>query len=200
MASQVSICNLALSRIGIKKYIDSIDERSDEARVLKQVWTEAVEQALAVAPWPFAIRRAALAPDSGTVPEEWGYAFTYPADCVHAIRIEDSLQVRRPDEATAFAMEGAESGTARRIVCDVEEPVLVYVARILHVPAWTPEFRDALAWLLAAEIAMPLVGTQEVAEYARKMWWFQRNAAMASYLTEQTPPAPPVSELEASRL
>ena len=54
MASQVGICNMALSHLGQSKPISSITERSAAARACNRFYDTALEEVLRDFAWPFA--------------------------------------------------------------------------------------------------------------------------------------------------
>lgn len=104
MPSQIELCNQALSLLGTRSTIASINEASTEARQCKLLFDTTRDAVLRAAPWSFAtameagalLKSAPGTPENptaaGTVwnsattpPPPWLYTYAYPADCV-AIR------------------------------------------------------------------------------------------------------------------
>ena len=81
--TETDICNLALDILK-EAEISSINEARPIARWCKRNFEVERDAALAVAPWVFAIKRAAL--PQGTAPAfGWEYGYTLPADYIRSL-------------------------------------------------------------------------------------------------------------------
>src|SRR3546814_8520623 len=88
--SKVQICNMALSHIGSKSTIESVDEPSAAAQQCRLWYEMARRQALGAYNWTFARKRLALAIHNDDPPEGlWNFRYQYPADCLKAREIEN---------------------------------------------------------------------------------------------------------------
>lgn len=160
-ATVLGICNMALMKLG-KSPIAALEEPTKEARTLGFYYEAIREQVLAAYPWSFATARVDLVENgTATVPQNWGYAFDLPTDCVVARAIEVP-GVRHPtnDERIEFEI-GVEdaSATTKLLYCDVDPttpPVLVYTTRLSSPSPFDLTFANAMAWRLAAETGAAL--------------------------------------------
>lgn len=155
--SKVQICNVSLGRVGISQPIASLAESSNEAIQCNAFYDFCVDQVLRDLNWPFARKYAALALVDGAaddpVNDDWTYAYRYPADCVAVRRIVTSAG-RNDTKPPPFAIGNDASG--RLVYTDQELAVVEYTLRITDPTLYDPVFGSCLAWLLGAEIAMPL--------------------------------------------
>lgn len=107
MASQIEICNLALTRLG-QAPIGDLNEGSNPANYCNQLWNPVRRAALRSHPWNFAllvIKNLVYAPGSPTpataladpnfpldIPGNqtgFTYAYVMPTDCVRVVRVID---------------------------------------------------------------------------------------------------------------
>lgn len=94
--SEVSICNMALARIGSTQTITSFGDDSNEAQQCLFFYPQDRDALLADFPWPWAEGYAQLAQVAG--PEingqlansQWSRSFRYPADCIKMRRLIDT--------------------------------------------------------------------------------------------------------------
>ena len=193
-ATAVEICNMALARIGVGQRISALDDPSEAAIQCATFYQQALEQALSAAMWSFATKRYALGVSSIDPPAEWFYRYSYPADCLFARFIEDGRRVRREDESIPFSVEGDGTTAGKSILCDQPDAILVYTWNVSNPVLFTPWFVDAFAWLLAAEIAMPLSVALAIEQTARQRWMMARDEAITTGFREGTPDVPPESE------
>ncbi|MGP1254930.1 MAG: hypothetical protein ACTS10_10985 [Kiloniellales bacterium] len=172
MTSVVSICNLALTRIGAQT-INDLEEASSAARHCKALYEPTRDALLQMYPWRFARQRvvlAALALTEADQPREWAEVYALPSDCLQPVYIEPQ------DAGPVYAYDRCHKGAeywrgqipdatppyevraGRRIMTDEEEAVLIYTARIEDPTRFDPLFVEALSWRLAADLATALKG------------------------------------------
>jgi hypothetical protein len=194
MASTVvQICNMALMRIGVSSLISSLSEASNEARACNVFYEQMRDYALRDYPWNFATKRVVLA-DAGTPPDNWGFKYTYPSDCLRTKHIiTKGLRTPRNDQRIPF--EIGNEGGQRVIYTNQDEAELMYTARVEDPTLFDPMFTSALAYLLASEIAMPLSVQPKVADQARSAYNMVASSAAAASMNEGTEPPVPESEL-----
>ncbi len=150
MHSTVELYNVALARLGGNQLgrINTPYEDSTEAALCDILFPHAVDLALAALPWNFATRRVALALQKEHAGGEYPFRYALPVDCLSPIRLEGCGDGGFPP---VHVIEG------RSLLCAQNPATLVYVARLLDVTSWPPAFSDAVAWLLAAELATSLI-------------------------------------------
>ena len=120
MTDAVSICNLALQRVGAKS-ISSLTEDSTAARACNRVYTQARDSELRAHVWSFARERVQVAAD-GTDPT-FGYAKRYalPSDC---LRILPTNGTKGDPVQDDWQIEG------RFVLTDDASPInLIYIKR-----------------------------------------------------------------------
>lgn len=201
MASSIDIANLALGNIRAQS-INAFDEASIEAQVCDQRYDLARQFVLRDNPWRFANKIAALALVDETA-AEWSYVYDYPTDCLAARHIvgEYGLSYERTayyrsevdyDYLSRFRTRipfevAQQSDGSRAILCDLEDAYLAYTADVTDTTQFQADFIEALAWYLAAQIAVPIVGSNEGRELrkdALQMYSQLTNAARANDANE----------------
>jgi hypothetical protein len=196
-ASVISICNMALARIGVSSFISALTEPSNEARVCALFYEQMRDYALRDYPWNFANRRLALS-EAGDAPTNWEYMYVYPSDCMKARAIvAPGLRAPRSDQRIPFETGYYEG--QRVIYSNQAEAELIYTVRVEDPTLFDPMFASALAYLIASEIAMPLAVQPKVAEQARSAYTLVSSSAAASNLSEGTEQPAPDSEFIAIR-
>lgn len=155
---EVSIFNLALNAIGARSNLSTTTERDRGAEVCRLWYPVVRDQVLSAAPWPSckAFRRLALLknrdadkPWMETDPEP-GYTFAYSAP-------EDMLHPRYLSDFSQFTVSSYPN-SLKAINSNTREAVLTYTKRNYIVNLWEDQLQMAIAYGLAANIAMPLTG------------------------------------------
>lgn len=180
MASAVDICNLALARVGDEATVTAIDpsEGSAQADHCARFYPIARDSLLEMHGWKFNTRRVALAALSIDL-HNWAYAYAEPTNCLRVLKVISSA-----DESSAqgwpFETETDEDGRSliRTNMADAEA---VCTFKVTDPAKWSPLFVDALAWLLAAYLAGPIIkGEEGRAESRRMLQEFRLAMAMAT--------------------
>jgi hypothetical protein len=166
-----NICNLALSRIGVRSRISSLSEGSEEANLFDLVYDFVLELTLEQSPWSFAQeRRALLLLEEQDSTEEWTFKYQVPANCVRPLRIESAgARNVAQDQLVKWQLESDPDGNRKIILTDEEDAVLVYTRRDVIANLYPAHFVSTLAWNLAAEIVGAMPGKADMGEYAMKM-------------------------------
>lgn len=170
MSAEVTICNLALSRIGDSASISSISppDKTPQAEACSRLYPIALSTALDLHNWAFATKRVALAELAKGAVElgAWRHAYALPADCKRVIDlapVEEAESVERLKwfvprfppvphrEKIEFEVVGTDSGKA--LLTNLESPLLRYICNEPRASQFTGLFTDALAWLLASYLA-----------------------------------------------
>lgn len=186
MPSVVDICNLALSHLGDRATLASIDppEGSSQADHCAQWWPIVRDEALSAYDWKFASATTTptMLDDSLMNNDGWYYAHARPADFLvsrdfaHTQSSMVSLYPGQPqwDSGTL------DDGTPVFFVND-QYLSLRYTRRVSDPTRYTPGFVTAISYLLASYLAGPVIkgrmGVQTAAAM-RQAW--ERLAAQAS--------------------
>lgn len=178
MASVVTICNMALGNIGITQTIENLDDNNERARVCKLYYEHVRDQLIRGMEPNWAQAFVALAPVSGDAPPGWQYQYRYPTDCLYAKRVTDEngarQQVNYPYQTDTvadpppipFEIRADSGASGRIIVTDQPDAYLWYTKRVTDTNDFDPEFTMAMAWSLAAAIAIPMKVNAQVAQFA----------------------------------
>lgn len=161
MASEVSICNIALSHLGDEATVTSIDppEGSQQAEYCATFYPVALDAILEDHSWSFATKRRALTLHSEDPPESWGYTYAFPGDAVR-LRAVVAPDATDDTDSAEYIVEALSDGT-KVIYTNVEDAVARYTYRCTDTGKYTPSFVLALARRLAAFLAGPIIKGSE---------------------------------------
>lgn len=149
MASEVSISNRAIARVG-GNLITSLDDASVEASVCKANFADIRDTVLEEHQWSFAIKRYLL-PSSpkDNSPSQYSNYFLVPSDVLNVIRAGGE-----PDDRNSNATNWRREGEF--IVADETQLYVKAIVRITDPLKFSPMFSQALMLRLASEIAIPI--------------------------------------------
>lgn len=187
MASDVDICNLALSRLGDDATVSELDppEGSSSAEHCAQFYPIARDSLLEMHNWNFATIRIGGTPVTLPSNAGWLFAYAVPADCIQIIAI---LPPDVTDNYTAnlgnipgyrtygpgdYSDDNAVLGRAvytpqdfaietasdgtSIILTNMEQASVRFIKRITDTTRFSPLFVDTLSWYLASMLAGPLL-------------------------------------------
>ena len=195
MASEVDICNMALSELGDQATVSSIDppEGSAQAGKCARWYPICLDLMLEADEWSFARRRAPLALLDQSV-STWRYVYARPADCVKAWAVlpPDALNdysVGFPQPSSQFIglpvdrlidagaayvpqdfTQEIDDNERPIILTNQENAVLRYTKRITDTTRFTPLFTTAFAKLLASYLAGPIIKGDAGRDAAAKLY------------------------------
>lgn len=153
--SEVTICNLALSWLA-GNLIISIDDDINEAKLCKANYELSRDAVLETMAWTFATKRYTLTPEVSA--PSWGYAyqFTIPADIITLLDVTNKSDTPNGANDLDWRREG------NLILCDAEKVYVKAIFRVTDPARFPPNFVQAVAARLAAEIAIPLTESQQL--------------------------------------
>ena len=197
MASKIEIYNMALFHTGSTSKVASETEQSMEQIVCSTFYPTALDCLLSYksADWGFATKSVVLA-DIGNPPTNWGYRYTYPNDCVRAIRIVIPGN-RNPMQGEEIPYDLEQGDVSLSIVTDMPQAELLYIARGLPAERLPSPVVMALSFQLAALICVPLKKDFATAQALLQLAEQYTQVAMAASLNQQQPDNPPISIYEA---
>lgn len=154
MATEVSICNTALSYLGSVSTISALTDQTNEAAICDLHFDNTRNALLEEHDWAFARSQATLVEDGGDAPSGWTYVYTLPADCVSPRAIYT--------DTDPIDFDLVYDGTNTLLVTDEEDAILIYTALVDTVTLFSPLFLNCLAAKLAVEIAIPITRSQSI--------------------------------------
>jgi hypothetical protein len=162
MASEVSVCNLALSHLGDEATVTAIDppEGSEQAERCATFYPIARNTVLESHAWGCATTRESLVVLADVdPPDSWAYAYAYPNGCLRP------LVVLMPgatddDDGKEFVVEETSDGT-RVIYTNVEDAELRYIFLQDDTTRYSMFMVNAIARLLASYLAGPIIKGSE---------------------------------------
>ncbi|KKN29916.1 hypothetical protein LCGC14_0839150 [marine sediment metagenome] len=166
--SPVDIANMALSHVGAKSAIESLDEKTAEATQARIWYDYSRRVVLEAHNWHFARKRVTLALHGDTISETstdpmagvWGFRYQYPPDCLVARKIQNPNAP--PDDAVPFTVEGSLDGKEKTILTSMEDAVLVYTWNLENTDMFSSLFVLAMSHLLAHHVAYSLTGSRRI--------------------------------------
>ncbi len=176
MATAIDICNLALSRLGDRATVASIDppEGSVQADHCARFYPLAKETALAAHAWRFAVTRRRLPVLDVEPVGASGRYFALPADCLAVVSVTPAEGWTPALDPMLFTTENVNG--ARAVLADADSVVCRYVSSKTQEDAFPPEFVDALAWLLASHLAGAMIAGSSGSTVAANALQFYQNA------------------------
>ena len=180
--SVVGIVNLALQKIGVMR-IAALGEGSEQAIAANAVWEYIRDEVLQAKGWTFAKVRVALAQNATSPVQGYEYAYTLPADFLRLDRDKkDDLAVY---PSYNYVIETLPDGT----IClftdydnETYDLYIRYIRKIADPQKFTPMFISALAFRLAAELAIPR--TEGLKKYKAMMEMYAQALLMADSVNQ----------------
>lgn len=175
MASEVEICNMALSNIRAGS-INSLNEASLQAQQCKLKYSFLRDMLLRDVPWNFAHKVGALALLTDDL-FNWVYAYQYPSDCLYinklilnfeefgdtgdgvtrARHIED---IHTPDLGRQVKYEIQNVDDNRVIAANEPELRISYRKKVTDPNLFDSLFTLTFVQLMTSELAIPIVGAE----------------------------------------
>lgn len=189
MISSTQIANMALSHVGARGTIESLNEQSVEALTCRIWYDLSRTTSLEAHDWSFAKKKVVLALDGDDPPIDWLYRYEYPADCLVARQIvipsgmvyynfsRDGFRdyINSPD-AYPFAVE-LNTLNMKTIVTDVPEATLHYTRNVTDTSSYSSHFALTMSYSLASMIAFKLTGKMATKQAMEQMFLFSVRSA-----------------------
>lgn len=160
MATAVDICNVALSRLGDRASLTSIDppEGSMQADNCARFYPMARDSALEHCHWTFARTRAPLAQVNTPVFSYWQYVYALPADFLRLAGVLSQGCTLPFGSVTLVPYFLATLPNGERVLATNQPNAwLDYSRRVVDPALFPPLFASAVSYLLASHLAGPLI-------------------------------------------
>lgn len=186
MASITDICNAALSHIGTRSKITSIDEESAEASACTTHFAMVRDATLRGHDWGFARITQVLATLENP-PQRWAYKYSVPVDCIAIRRLNDLPLILYPETLYERASERDASGAYVDVILTNQAQLsAIYTARVTDPLRWDAGFVDAVSYGLGSRIAFELTGKEDRQVTLTKLWQAMLAEARAENSNEQS--------------
>ncbi len=155
IATDEDIVNLALSRIGARKITVLATDTTVEAVQARVVYFNARDSLMRAHPWNFLSLRVQLT-DSGTDPVfGWDKGYPLPSDLLRVISVHATTD--NQDQPPYRLEKQSLTGTLTNVLLINSSTCWIrYVYKETDPAKWITDFQDALAWTVAAELALVL--------------------------------------------
>ena len=181
MADVTGICNSALAKIGAAR-ITALEEDSKNANLCAELYERCRDDLLRAHSWNFAAARAKLAREAETPVFGFAYAYALPADWMRCV---DAYGDESGSCRIVYRVEGD------CLLSDAEDVYLRYVRRVADANLMPADFREALACLLARELAVPIAQSNTLEEKLEARFRTRlRRARTTDGLEDQLEPLP----------
>lgn len=190
--AEAVVCNLALLRIGAGQRLTSLEDANPIGRACSDVFDLNRDAVLEAAPWPFAMYRADLAAITDGERTGWAYAYQLPTNCLAPRYITDGTTEPAEGEEIPFVLE-ADATNGRVLLTNQDAAELVYTARVEAVGRWSPMFKQALAFLIAYDLANGIMKKPTVAREMMSLHVMSLRAAAAAGFNQRKKAVDPVS-------
>lgn len=150
----VSIANMALAKIGIGQKIEELTNEAGDTEREANFWYPICRDRLLEAfTWQHASKQIALDLVEEDPNDDWAFAYRMPVECLVARRIVSGLGT---SESVWVSFQLGQDSQGALIYCDQEDAVLEGTFTLNDPSRYTNMFANALAWVMASEMAMPL--------------------------------------------
>jgi len=154
----IAVCNMALDRCDIGQPISTLEDDTDTARVLKRWYEKTRDKVLQLGTWPFLVRIVDLGLVAQNPNRKWGFSYRYPINCIRMLRIVNGMRV----DVSPIEWEMGQDDIGRLVYSDEPEAEAEILGTMDDSGEWFDLFADAVAYLLASEIAGPLGRGEDV--------------------------------------
>jgi hypothetical protein len=161
--SPEDVVNLALTRLGYKLRVGSLFEGSAAAKKALDIYSQTRDATLRESDWDFAQRIVVAGAASQGAPQPWGYAFTYPADCIRLRSIMPQSYAFGTDQSNPrryLYTVGYSTVDGRVVWTNFPTPMFIYTAQVTNPASWDTLFAEAVAAAISRRLA-PLLADLE---------------------------------------
>jgi len=162
MSTDTDLVNTALRRIGANP-ITSLADGSTNANTVNDIYTELRDDLLRSHPWNFATKRVKLAQSATTPVFEFDYGYPLPADWLRTMSVHDNDAGHGTILYRMELINGQKS-----ILTSRSEIWLRYVSIVTDTNLMSADFRNALSFVIARDLSIPLASSNTLEERMSK--------------------------------
>lgn len=190
-----SICNMALSHLGISKEIATVTERSAEANACRRYYEPSLEEMLRDFVWPFATQFPTLALVATAPTTEWDFSYRYPTECLKFRRILSGT--RNDTRATRVPYRIISDSSGRLILTDEATAVAEIGIKVEDPTLYPPDMKMAFSLLIAHYAAPRLTNgdPNKLGKRAMELYLYEVSKAECSSANEEQAEEEPDSSL-----
>jgi hypothetical protein len=156
-SADVDIANSALAKLGAPLIV-ALTDNVRAAVICNEQYAKMRRKLLSSHPWNFATRRIALAATANTPVYDYSAEFLLASDVLRVL--ETDLPEDEPWEVE-FNVDNN-----KVLLCNYSAVNIKYIKDITDPSKFPPYFEEALAWLLASDIAYTITQSSTLAQYA----------------------------------
>lgn len=189
--TQLTVANYAMELLGAEA-IAAVSDGSNNGDAVGRVWNFIVDKVLSAHNWNFATRRVQLTANATNPTHGYDNSFDYPANWVKTVAVFDNDNevgtIKFSEE-----MLGT-SGGSRVLMTDSDAAYMTYIvsdSQSTSPANWPPAFATAVAFQLAAELAISVANSNKLRETLTIEAGTALLKAMALDAKNQTPPQRP---------
>ena len=149
------------------KPINSFDDRTDQARLVANLYASVRDDVLRLHPWNCATKRVILAPLAAAPAFDFTYQFQLPGDWLR------TLQVGYKRCPLSYRSEG------RKVLADVSALPLVYCWRNEDESSWSTNLIHVMELAIAAKVAYAVTSSASVRDSQRDEYMRELKVAKA---------------------
>ncbi len=165
MPNAVDICNLALSHLGDRANVVSIDppEGSAQAEHCARFYPIARDMLLAMHPFSFATKRVALNNLTATSspPAQWEYTYAAPNAVVKILGVFAPNGQYDEDKTEVEYELGSDDNATPVLYSNIENAIVRYTTYVVDTTRFPPLFTTALSYVLASYLSGPIIKGRE---------------------------------------
>lgn len=181
MATEISIANLALARLGVTRSISSFEEVTNKESILcKQFYAQSRDFVLSDHPWPYLIRYRDLALIEENPNADWAYSYRYPNQCLRIIRLVDGNK----SDTSRIPYEFGNDDSGTLIFTDQPAAVIRYVHLYTDTTYYPADLVSCIAWRMMADMVGPLARDPKLMSYGLKMYEIEKSISTARMQNE----------------
>tara|TARA_S200002703_G_scaffold160089_2_gene176896 strand:+ start:4084 stop:7842 length:3759 start_codon:yes stop_codon:yes gene_type:complete len=169
--SETQVANMALTYLGEPGRLTNIDtDTSREAELCRQFLPIARDELLESHAWDFALCSTTLTVRTASPRVDWKYAYDYPEDVASVLDlVRSDVDYNYKTMGTTGQHEYSvelDINADRVILTDLEDALMLYVAKVTDPSKWSTKFITALAWRMVFHMAGGIVKGEEGAKKA----------------------------------
>lgn len=176
--SETSICNKALTALGANTII-ALTDKTDEARICNEHYDACRDAVLEDDDWSFAIKTSRLSSSITQINSPSGYGTVDLVNWAHAFqKPPDLLRILSVKDAAGRDIEWVVEGS--HIYTNAGSIILRGVYKIIDPSYFSPRFVQALVYLLAANICLPITESPARMEAMMQRYGYEKVRGRAN--------------------